>query len=95
VVDPVESVLEVEGLVVRYGSRTAVDDLRLTVARGEIFGLLGPNGAGKTSTLSAIEGLLSPAAGNVRVAGRDAVAEKRAAPPSSACSCRRRASRPS
>ena len=58
-------ILEVEGLVVRYGTRTAVDGLSLAVRRGEIFGLLGPNGAGKTSTLSAIEGLLSPAAGHI------------------------------
>ena len=68
-------ILEVEGLVVRYGTRTAVDGLSLAVRRGEIFGLLGPNGAGKTSTLSAIEGLLSPAAGGVKVVGRDAAAE--------------------
>lgn len=68
-------ILEVEGLVVRYGSRTAVDGLDLVVERGEIFGLLGPNGAGKTSTLSAIEGLLTPAAGTVKVVGRDASAD--------------------
>jgi len=65
-------ILEVEGLVVRYGTRTAVDGLDLSVERGEIFGLLGPNGAGKTSTLSAIEGLLTPAAGTVNVVGHDA-----------------------
>jgi ABC-2 type transport system ATP-binding protein len=68
-------ILEVEGLVVRYGTRTAVDGLDLRVERGEIFGLLGPNGAGKTSTLSAIEGLLTPAAGAVKVVGRDAASE--------------------
>jgi ABC-2 type transport system ATP-binding protein len=71
----VAPILLVEGLAVRYGSRTAVDGLTLAVERGEIFGLLGPNGAGKTSTLSAIEGLLSPAAGAVRVVGRDAATE--------------------
>ena len=68
-------ILQVDGLVVRYGSRTAVDGLSLVVERGEIFGLLGPNGAGKTSTLSAVEGLLSPAAGGVQVVGHDAAAE--------------------
>lgn len=68
-------ILQVDGLVVRYGSRTAVDGLSLVVERGEIFGLLGPNGAGKTSTLSAVEGLLSPAAGAVKVVGHDAAAE--------------------
>jgi ABC-2 type transport system ATP-binding protein len=70
-----EGILEVEGLVVRYGTRTAVDGLNLAVQRGEIFGLLGPNGAGKTSTLSAIEGLLTPAAGAVKVVGHDASRE--------------------
>ena len=69
------AILDVEDLVVRYGSRTAVDGLSLAVRRGEIFGLLGPNGAGKTSTLSAVEGLLRPAAGAVRVVGRDAADE--------------------
>ena len=64
-------VLEVKGLVVRYGARTAVDDVSLDVRRGEIFGLLGPNGAGKTSTLSAIEGLLKPDGGSVVVDGVD------------------------
>src|SRR5262249_47390300 len=63
--------LEVEGLNVRYGSFQAVIDVSFDVRPGEIFGLLGPNGAGKTSTLSAIEGLLKPTSGNIRVAGYD------------------------
>jgi ABC-2 type transport system ATP-binding protein len=61
------TILDVEQLVVTYGPRTAVDGVTLHVLRGEIFGLLGPNGAGKTSTLSAIEGLLKPHGGSVRV----------------------------
>jgi ABC-2 type transport system ATP-binding protein len=65
-------VLDVRGLVVRYGAQTAVDGLGFAVRRGEIFGLLGPNGAGKTSTLSVIEGLRRPDAGRVTVAGADA-----------------------
>jgi ABC-2 type transport system ATP-binding protein len=65
------SILDVSGLVVRYGARTAVDGLSLRINRREIFGLLGPNGAGKTSTLSAIEGLLVPASGAVVVDGVD------------------------
>jgi ABC-2 type transport system ATP-binding protein len=64
-------ILDIDGLVVRYGTRTAVDGVSLRIARGEIFGLLGPNGAGKTSTLSAIEGLLKPASGSVLVDGID------------------------
>jgi ABC-2 type transport system ATP-binding protein len=64
-------ILDVEGLVVRYGTRTAVNGVDLQITRGEIFGLLGPNGAGKTSTLSAIEGLLKPVTGTVLVDGVD------------------------
>jgi ABC-2 type transport system ATP-binding protein len=64
-------ILDVDGLVVRYGTRTAVDGVSLQIKRGEIFGLLGPNGAGKTSTLSAVEGLLKPAGGTVLVDGVD------------------------
>ncbi|MCU1528784.1 MAG: transporter ATP-binding protein [Frondihabitans sp.] len=66
-----QSILDVDGLVVRYGTRTAVDNVSLQIKRGEIFGLLGPNGAGKTSTLSAIEGLLKPSGGTVLVDGID------------------------
>ncbi|TDW96843.1 ABC transporter ATP-binding protein [Dinghuibacter silviterrae] len=63
--------LHVEGLGVRYGNFQAVKDVSFEVHPGEIFGLLGPNGAGKTSTLSAIEGLLKPSEGSIRVAGYD------------------------
>jgi ABC-2 type transport system ATP-binding protein len=60
-------ILDVDQLVVTYGTHTAVDGVTFQVLRGEVFGLLGPNGAGKTSTLSAIEGLLKPRGGSVRV----------------------------
>lgn len=62
-------VLQVDGLNVYYGSFHAVSNVSFEVRPGEIFGLLGPNGAGKTSTLSAVEGLLKPQSGNIRVAG--------------------------
>lgn len=65
------SILEIRDLHVAYGPRTAVDGIDLDIRRGEIFGLLGPNGAGKTSTLSAIEGLLTPRSGEVLVDGID------------------------
>lgn len=64
-------VLDVQGLSVAYGSRTAVDAVSLQIGRGEIFGLLGPNGAGKTSTLSAIEGLIKPTSGSIVLDGVD------------------------
>jgi len=63
--------IEIEGLVKRFGAHTAVAGLDLSVARGEIFGFLGPNGAGKTTTVKLITGLLKPTAGRVRVAGFD------------------------
>lgn len=63
--------LRVVDLKVSYGSLVAVDGVALDVRTGEIFGLLGPNGAGKTSALSAIEGLLTPDAGVITVAGVD------------------------
>jgi ABC-2 type transport system ATP-binding protein len=64
-------VLEVAGLSVAYGAKTAVDDVGFQIHHGEIFGLLGPNGAGKTSTLSAIEGLIEPRSGTVLLDGID------------------------
>ncbi len=66
---PDAHILQVEGLNVSYGSFQAVKNVAFDVRPGEIFGLLGPNGAGKTSTLSAIEGLLKPTSGIIRVNG--------------------------
>jgi ABC-2 type transport system ATP-binding protein len=71
------TVVEVRGLVKRYGALTAVDGLDLTVARGETFALLGPNGAGKTTTVECLEGYRRPDAGSVRVLGLDPVADAR------------------
>ena len=64
-----DTAIRVEGLVKRYGSFTAVDQVSFTVNRGEIFGILGPNGAGKTTTLEVVEGLLAPTEGEVTVLG--------------------------
>jgi ABC-2 type transport system ATP-binding protein len=54
----------------RDAAAPAVDGLRLTVRKGEIFGLLGPNGAGKTTTVAMIAGLLSPDLGTVELGGK-------------------------
>jgi ABC-2 type transport system ATP-binding protein len=71
--------LQVEGLRVSYGPKLAVDGVSLDINEGEIFGLLGPNGAGKTSTLSAIEGLVKPDTGSIRIGDVDARANPSAA----------------
>jgi ABC-2 type transport system ATP-binding protein len=67
--------ISIEHLTKRYGTFTAVDDLSLTVARGEIFGFLGPNGAGKTTTIRILAGLSLPTSGTVSIGGIDVLAE--------------------
>ncbi|MBL9137370.1 MAG: ABC transporter ATP-binding protein [Verrucomicrobiales bacterium] len=70
-----DSVVSVNGLTRRFGSRIALDEVSLHVPRGSIFGLVGENGAGKTTLLRHVLGLLRPEAGIVRVLGLDPVAE--------------------
>jgi branched-chain amino acid transport system ATP-binding protein len=62
--------LEVSGLVVRYGAVTAVRGVDLTIGEGEIVSIVGPNGAGKTSLVSAVAGIVPPAAGSIVFAGK-------------------------
>jgi ABC-2 type transport system ATP-binding protein len=61
--------IETHGLRKRFGDKTAVEDLTLTVRRGEVFGFLGPNGAGKTTSVKMLLGLVRPTAGEARVLG--------------------------
>jgi ABC-2 type transport system ATP-binding protein len=63
--------IEARGLVKRYGSTTAVDDLSFTIRPGMVTGFLGPNGAGKTTTMRMILGLDAPMQGSVTVGGRN------------------------
>ena len=63
--------IQLEHLSKRFGSFTAVNDLNLDIAEGEIFGFLGPNGAGKTTTIRMMMGLLKPTAGRVVLGGHD------------------------
>jgi ABC-2 type transport system ATP-binding protein len=65
------NVLEVHELFVAYGAVKAVNGVSFHIGRGEVFGLLGRNGAGKTSTLSAVEGLLTPRSGTLLLDGAD------------------------
>lgn len=63
--------LEVKGLVVRYGAVVAVNEASLEVAQGTVMALLGANGAGKSSMMKAISGLVPAPAGSILVDGRD------------------------
>jgi ABC-2 type transport system ATP-binding protein len=65
------AILEVEGLVKKYGDFEAVKGISFEVEEGEVFGLLGPNGAGKTQTISMLTGVISPTSGTARIAGHD------------------------
>lgn len=63
--------IEVRGLRKSFGAQVVLDDLDLTVSRGEVFALLGPNGAGKTTTINVLTTLNRPDAGTAYVAGVD------------------------
>jgi ABC-2 type transport system ATP-binding protein len=68
--------IEVSGLTKRFGERTVVDRVSLSVAKGEIAGFLGPNGSGKTTTIRLMCGLLQPDGGSGRVLGHDILTER-------------------
>jgi ABC-2 type transport system ATP-binding protein len=63
--------IELDNVTKRYGLKTAVNGLSLTVEAGELFAFLGPNGAGKTTTIKLMCGLLFPTSGRIRVGGFD------------------------
>ena len=65
------ALLEVRGLVKRFGSRTVVNGVSFDVNAGEVVGLLGPNGAGKTTSFRMATGQLTPNEGMVCFAGSD------------------------
>jgi len=67
--------IEVQGLVKRYGDRAALNGVTFRVERGEIVGFLGPNGAGKTTTLRILSTFLTQDAGEARVAGFDVLTQ--------------------
>jgi ABC-2 type transport system ATP-binding protein len=67
------NIIELVDLTKRYGSFSAVNELTLSVRKGEIFGLLGPNGAGKSTTILMMLGLTEPTSGSAKVCGIDPV----------------------
>ena len=68
--------IETQGLTRRFGARTAVDAVSMTVPERAVYGFLGRNGAGKTTTLKMLLGLLKPTAGAARVAGVDVARDR-------------------
>jgi len=67
--------IELSHLTKKFGDLVAVNDISLTVPRGEFFAVLGPNAAGKTTTIRILAGLLKPTSGSARVAGFDVQTE--------------------
>ncbi|KQZ93973.1 multidrug ABC transporter ATP-binding protein [Mesorhizobium sp. Root157] len=67
--------IDVRGLVKRFGDKTVVDHVTMSVAEGEIVGFLGPNGSGKTTTIRMMCGLLTPDEGDGTVLGYDLLTE--------------------
>jgi len=63
--------IELLHIVKKFGDLIAVNDLSLTIPRGEFFAVLGPNAAGKTTTIKVLAGLIKPTSGQARVAGFD------------------------
>src|ERR1700716_763177 len=70
-----ESVIEVSELTRRFGAKTALSSVSLSLPRGAVYGLVGENGAGKTTLIKHILGLLRAESGSVRVFGLDPVAD--------------------
>ena len=62
--------LKIKNYTKKYGDKTVVDDLRLTIEPGEIYGFIGHNGAGKTTTIKACVGILNPDAGEIFIDGK-------------------------
>jgi putative spermidine/putrescine transport system ATP-binding protein len=70
------SILELNRVSKRFGDHVAVEDISLTVAKGEFISLLGPSGCGKTTTLQMIAGFVDPSAGAINLNGRNLVSVK-------------------
>ena len=74
------TVIKAEKLTKRYGEKAALNNLNLTVEKGEVLGYLGPNGAGKTTTIRLLLGLIKPTSGEATILGQDATKKSRRNP---------------
>jgi ABC-2 type transport system ATP-binding protein len=72
-----EPVVVIEQLTKKYGDFTALDNLSLTLSRGQVLGFIGPNGAGKTTTIKILVGQTRPTSGVAQIAGHDCLAQAR------------------
>ena len=70
------NILEIENLTKNFGGLTAVNDLDLTIKKGEILALIGPNGAGKSTVFNCVAGVFPPSAGAIRFKGDSIGGEK-------------------
>lgn len=72
---PSDIIINVQGLTKSFGPKTVVDNLDMTIRKGEIYGFLGPNGSGKTTSIRMLCGLLKPDAGSGSCLGFDVIEE--------------------
>ncbi len=72
-IEAAETVLELKGVTMTFGGVVAMDDVSLSVRRGQIFGIIGPNGAGKTTLFNCVTGIFKPTGGEILVNGRSVV----------------------
>ena len=70
-----KTLIEVTGLVKKYGNHVAVDHLSFRLEPGKIYGFLGPNGAGKSTTMNMMTGYIGPTEGTILINGHDIVKE--------------------
>ena len=74
---PADPVLDIRNLTKKFGEFTALDNLTLSLRRGQILGFIGPNGAGKTTTIKILVGAMRPTSGTATIAGADCVRDAR------------------
>ena len=72
-----KNVIEIHGLTKRFKDILAVNELELTVNKGDVFGFLGPNGAGKSTTIRMILSLISPSSGTIKIFGKSLTEHRR------------------